>query len=226
MTATTEAMGLDRVWERISGDRELANSIQSIRAKQHPVYGYRLIVQSRPGSASQVNERLLWVIRVASSVIPLSEVEVDGDCISIEALQRVAISLGIPSDGIKDRQLKMQQVHQRASLFDSAIEVLSESYTVFTLTSDGKYEDVVLHKGTQSLISPDTMIGRYMAEVIGEHSTKTVLYCLKAARQTGEPQECFYDVRFNSGEQRWYQGRACPPKDEQPLQLFLVKRVR
>lgn len=226
MEATADVLGFDRVRQRIASDRELAKAIQEFYVERYPIYGYRLILRSRPGQASQVNEKLLWVIRVASSTIPIAEVEFDGDSVALEVLQQMAVSANTPAMGSKDRHLIMQQFHQKCSLLDSAIEVLSEHYNVFTLTPDGRYEDVVFHQGTQSLMPADELVGRYIEEVIGEHSADTVLGCLKTARETGKPQECFYDVQFESGERRWYHGRAIPPKDQQTLQLFLVVRMR
>lgn len=225
MLLSTDNFLVDKVKARIYKNRKLATAIKTLNLARLEPYGYRLEIESTETGASEINQKLVWILRVAVSLAPVLEVKFDDDILSLRALAIISPSIKKPADGEHDRRLRMNQQQQRSLLFDTAIEALATDYNVFLISSNGRYEDVRFHVGTESLIPAEAMIGKYLHEVIGTSAAEIILGCIQAAQKSGTAQKCCYDIIFASGERRWYSGTIYPSQDNQPL-LLTVKRVK
>lgn len=207
-------------------DVEVQQALQSIDLiALRGTYCLKLI--SRPNYGNVINNKLIWIVRSTLSIVPesqLKEVMVDGTMLSLNALFRLCPKAATPLLGSNDSQLVQSYLFQRRGLYDAAIEALRDNHTVFLLSANGRYEDVHFHRGIATKLNPEDLIGKYLPEILGEASADTVMDCLAQAQRRGIPQECFYDVRFADGEQRWYRGKAYPSSGND-LFLFLVNRV-
>lgn len=225
MLLSAEPLLVSRIQSRINKDKRLSCAIASLNIIQLKPIGYRLKIRANPDRASEVNKKLIWIVRVAIAIVPITEIDFDGDCLSIQALSVISPSVTIPVDGVNDRNLRMSQARQKSLLFDAAIQALADDYTVFLMSPNGRYEDVHFHTGTKSLIPADRLIGKYMHEVISAAAAETVLECLQTTQKTRQAQECYYDIVFAGGERRWYYAKAYPSPTNQPL-LLTVKRLK
>lgn len=208
----------------IAQDRKLAKSIAQLKVEILKPVGCRLIVTSTVDGLNEVNEKLVWIVRIANSLTPITEVCFNGHRISMRALAIVSPSVTI-SAGVRDRKLHMQQRRQRIYLLETTITALTNDYSVFFLSPEGRYEDVYFQNGTQPLISAERIVGRFLCEIIGHSAAKTVLKCLQNAQKTRQFQECQYEIVFPNHEQRWYFGRAYPSPMDGQIQLLTVKRL-
>jgi hypothetical protein len=224
MILSTDLLLNSKVRERIYKDKRLAAAINFLELERLESFGYRLKIGSTVGGASEINEKLVWIVRVALAFAPVAEVWFDGDLFSVAALAIVSPSINRPADGRLDKELRMNQHQQRSIMLETAMAALANDYSVFLISPDGVYQDVRFHAGTRSLIAAEDLLGKRLHEVIGEASAETILECFKRALTTRSHQECHYDVTFKTGERRWYMGRVHPSQDQQPFML-IVRRI-
>ncbi|HEY9881558.1 MAG TPA: PAS domain-containing protein [Leptolyngbyaceae cyanobacterium] len=89
----------------------------------------------------------------------------------------------------------------------------SRERSIITISPNGVYLGFVPQQGQKPKLQPDELIGKTIAEVIGQAAHDEIVQAVRRAQATAEDQFCNYEAVFSNGEKHRYTARVSAKPD-------------
>lgn len=119
--------------------------------------------------------------------------------------------------------LEVQAMHYRQN-FEALANYAARTHHVFLISTDGRYLEARLQRGSPGTVTPEQMIGQPLSDFIGVDGAAYLMQQLLVAYADGSECPIVYSVVHPNGEARLYQGTLIPVRDSETC-ILLSRRV-
>ncbi|MBD2261401.1 hypothetical protein [Pseudanabaena sp. FACHB-2040] len=85
--------------------------------------------------------------------------------------------------------------------------------SIITISPSGVYLSFIPQQGQRSKVAPNELLGKTIAQVIGQTAHDEIISAVRRSQSTGQDQFCVYEAVFGDGERQRYTARVSAKPD-------------
>lgn len=195
---------------------QIHSSIQSVAVTQTE-YGLQLQITSAEPVPLSLSERLGQLACAAERILPLHSLKVN----QAKPFLLREIREACPLDWIEQQKPPTSSLKALCGLL---LEEATRDRTLIEVSRSGIYLGYFPQFGSRPIISPDEMIGKSLAEVVGERAQCRILAAIEEAAAKDQVTHCSYSARFEGDEaDRQYVARVVIKPDGSGAYLSVAR---
>jgi hypothetical protein len=227
MHASTAPL-VERFLYLCSFDQRLRSSIASLTIDTHSE-GMIALIRAMPRQSPWLSYFMPEIVGFLCQLgnFRAIVIQTDNHCLPFEMSDLLAT---FPLAGHKelahDRSHLLEVKAMRGSQnFEALASYATRDHHVFLISTDGRYVDARLQRGSPATITPEQMIGQPIADFIGSVGAAYLMEQLQAVYEQGGERELVYPVVHPNGESRTYQGTLIAVPGSETC-ILLSQRVK